>query len=472
MKNAVIIGAGPAGLTVAYELLKKTDIHPIILEKSDKIGGISKTLNYKGNRIDIGGHRFFTKSDEVNKLYNEIGKDIFMKRNRVSRIYYKNTFFDYPIKLSAKLFKNLGLKDTIISGFDYASALVYKRKETNLENFYVNKFGYHLYDIFFNGYTTKLWGVSPRELSADFGAQRVKGVSIKEVLKNAIFKNTNETSLIEEFDYPKFGPGQFYEEMARRIIEMGGEIRFNENVKEIIVNNEELDVSNPVIKSINGIECDYVFSSMPIVELINALKMDVPENVKDIANNLPYRDFNTVGILVKDLKIKDIDGTRLKDCWDYIQDTKIKCGRIQLFNNWSPFLPKDDENTVWIGMEYFLTKGDKFWNMDDENFINFAINELVIMGYINSEDVIDAVRIKQEKAYPGYFGSYKDFDEVRLFLNTFDNLYCVGRNGQHRYNNMDHSILTGIRAVECITKQEDKENVWSVNTEKEYHETK
>lgn len=507
-KKAIIIGAGPAGLTAAYKLLKETDIKPIILEESNVVGGISQTVNYKGNRMDLGGHRFFTKNEEVNKIWQElmilqsnkskddillnrnrifkgtdkngdpeINDNVFLLRNRVSRIFYKRKFFDYPISMKAQTFINMGFIDTMRGGFGYLASLIHKREEKSLEDFYVNRFGKPLYSMFFEKYTEKLWGVHPSRLSADWGAQRVKGLSISKVLKEALCKpfkkgKTQETSLIEEFEYPKYGPGQLYQVMAEKIIEMGGEIIYNTKVKTIEFNGNN-------IKSINNkYTGDYYISSMPIKDLFMSFDTNVPDDIYQSAINLPYRDFITVGLLLKKLDLKnktkiETVNNIVPDCWIYMQEPDLKIGRMQIFNNWSPYLVKDFNENVWIGLEYFCTEGDKFWNMTDEEFIELAINELIKIKVISKEDIIDSTRIKVKKAYPAYFGTYNKINDIQQYLNNIENLYCVGRNGQHRYNNMDHSMLTSIEAINLIKENnKDKSILWKVNTEKEYHETK
>ena len=509
-KKIIIAGAGPAGLTFAYELLKKSKKYDvIILEESNDIGGISKTVKYKGNRIDIGGHRFFTKSDEVNKIWNEIlpiqgkpskddiklkrkinlndnGPDpekedkVLLKRNRISRILFCNKFYDYPISLKFETIKNMGFIRTIICGFSYIKSCIFKKHETNLENFYINRFGKKLYSLFFEDYTTKVWGRSPKEIDASWGAQRVKGISIRKVIGNALsklFKIKNkdvETSLIEEFTYPKYGPGYLYEEMANKIIDMGGTIIKNSKVIKI---NTKKNIVTDVISMENNEEkkykCNYFISSMPLKDLIE--NMDAPKKVTSIASNLPYRDFITFGILTKKLKIKNKTDIKtinniIPDTWIYVQDRTVKMGRIQVFNNWSPYMVKDYKKTVWIGLEYFCNENSEFWNMSKKKGIEFAINELVKIGFIDKKNVIDATRIKVKKAYPAYFDSYKDIDKVIKYINTFDNLYCIGRNGQHRYNNMDHSMLTAIKAVDSILNNTNKNEIWNVNIEQDYHE--
>ncbi len=512
MKKVLIIGAGPAGLTAAYKLLKSNqDIDVTILEASENIGGISRTYNYKNNRMDIGGHRFFSKDKRVTDLWNEImpmqgkpakddiilnnqkkyvdgGPDpqkedrVMLLRRRVSRIFFLRKFFDYPISMKFETFKNMGLKNTWVAGWGYIGSCLHKRKETNLENFYINRFGKPLYEMFFEDYTTKVWGISPKEISADWGAQRVKGLSLFKALGEIIAKPFKklfhskkvETSLIEEFSYPKYGPGQLYETMANEIIKMGGKIIFNEEVNHIEVNNHHIEK----IKTNNHeYAADYYISSMPIKDLYNSFD-NYNKEAFDVATNLLYRDFITVGLLLPKLKIKN--QTKMKtvsnivpDCWIYIQERDVKVGRLQIFNNWSPYMVNDLENTVFVGLEYFVNENDEMWNMSDHDFIEFAKDELQKIDIIDKNDVIDACRLNVKKAYPAYFGSYKDFDNVVDDLKQFDNLLCVGRNGQHRYNNMDHSMVTAMIASEIILNNNyTQDDLWSVNTEKEYHETK
>ena len=515
---AVIIGAGPAGLTAAYELLKNSrDIKPIVLEAEQFVGGISRTAEYKGNRIDIGGHRFFSKDERVNALWAEIlpaqgapafddqllGREkplvagnpdpekedeVMLVRDRVSRIIYKRKFFDYPITLSVRTLWNMGFFQTLKSGFGYLGAKFKKREENNLENFYINRFGKPLYATFFESYTEKLWGVHPRNISADWGAQRVKGLSVGKAIVTALTKPFRkkdkqvETSLIEQFLYPKKGPGQLYEKMAKEILKMGGEIRFGETVCKIAIENGRVrSVSTYGANGeTNTYEAEIFFSSMPIKDLFVAIGQEnVPENVYGVATTLPYRDFMTVGLLVDKLKVKNKTkkktlGNIVPDCWIYVQDRSVTLGRIQIFNNWSPYMVDEPEKKVWLGLEYFCDEGDGMWTSDDNAFIQKAVSELVEIGVIESENaVLDSTLLRVKKAYPAYFGSYKDFGLVKTWLNGLENLWCIGRNGQHRYNNMDHSMATAMLACEHVLRGEtDKEAVWSVNTEKSYHETK
>lgn len=490
-KKAVIIGAGPAGLTAAIELKRRTSVTPVIFEESHEVGGISKTVNYKGNRMDIGGHRFFSKNDEVMRWWSEVmqrdkGADREMLvRDRVSRIFFLRNFFDYPITLSYETFKNMGFWNTVCSGLDYLKARLFPRKEVSLEDFYINRFGNRLYKLFFEDYTTKVWGKHPSFLGADWGSQRVKGVSVTAVVKDFIQKKLGqkksvretETSLIEEFYYPKYGPGQLWESVADDAVSCGVELYKSHLVKRIYLKHNRVECVDVVCPDgqIKKVNCDYLLSSMPIKELVAAMEgPDVPQRVRGIASELPYRDFITVGLLVDKLKIKAKDGASLiPDTWIYIQERDVKIGRLQIFNNWSPYLVADKENTVWLGLEYFCDEDDELWKMDKDEFVGMAVGELVKIGIIEENAVMDAHHVKVRKAYPAYFGAYYELGEVREFLDSIENLFCIGRNGQHRYNNMDHSMLTAMEAVKNIEKGvADKENVWSVNTENEYHEVK
>ncbi len=521
-KNVIIVGAGPAGLTTAYYLLKNSDKYNVtILEKDSIIGGISKTVEFDGYKIDTGIHRFFTKNDEVEKIwldclplqgkpayddkllnvdkpYVEGGPDpekedkTMLIKNRITRIFYGRKFYDYPVSLNMTTIKNMGFFTLMKAGFSYLKSCIHKLPETSLENFYINRFGKVLYSMFFESYTEKVWGIHPSKISADWGSQRVKGLSITAVIKDMfkrLFKkkdNKNtETSLIEQFIYPKLGSGQVYEEMANKIKEMGGEIILNADVKEIKFKGNK--ISNVTYLKDNEkirIKTDICVSSMPIKYLFeNAKGIDIPKNIYNIATKLPYREFMSVGLLVDKLYLENTTNVKtlnniIPDSWIYVQEPDVKMGRIQIFNNWSPYLFKSKEeikNKVLFTLEYFCSEKDEYWNMSDEEFINFSIEEALKLKIISSKDVVEkSIRIKIPKAYPAYFGTYSKIDKVIDYLNKFNNLYCVGRNGQHRYNNMDHSMLTGIETAKNIinNKSSDKKEIWNVNTEKDYHEEK
>lgn len=517
MQKVIIIGAGPAGLTAGIELLKSgRDYDVTILEETGEIGGISRTVRHHGNRMDIGGHRFFSKDDRVMKWWDVflprqgapayddkvLGRNVPLKkggpdpekedtvmltRNRVSRIYYKKKFFDYPVKMNARTIRNMGFATTIAAGFSYLASVVRKKKEDSLENFYINRFGRKLYSMFFEGYTEKLWGRHPSRIDASWGAQRVKGLSVLAIIKDVFRKmlpggkhsKKVETSLIEEFYYPKYGPGQLWETVADKFTAMGGTIEKNSRVTKVKTKDKKA-VSLTYEKDGKTVELegDYIISSMPVKDLVMGMN-DVPEAVKSYAEGLPYRDFVTVGLLVDKLNLKN--ETKLKtlgnivpDCWIYVQDTGVKLGRIQIFNNWSPYMVKKPEETVWIGLEYFCAEGDKYWKLSEEKWKKLSARELIKMGIIDSEDqILDYHKEAVKKAYPAYFDTYDHMGEIVEYLNGFDNLYCVGRNGQHRYNNMDHSMVTSFEAVKNIVNGvHDKSNVWNVNTEQEYHEEK
>ncbi|MDY3910156.1 MAG: NAD(P)/FAD-dependent oxidoreductase [Eubacterium sp.] len=516
MKKALIIGAGPAGLTAAYELLKQSnDTEVVVLEESNCIGGISKTVEYKGNRMDMGGHRFFSKDARVNEWWRamlpmqgapskddlvlereiplaEKGPDpesqdrVMLVRHRVSRILFNSKFYDYPISLKLQTFRNMGFFNTIKVGFSYLASVIHKRPEDNLENFYINRFGRKLYGMFFEYYTENLWVRHPKQIDAAWGAQRVKGLSIIAVIKDVfgkIFKKKNrqvETSLIEEFQYPKLGPGQLWEVTADEVEKLGGTILMESKVVAIHKNKEGklTGLSYEKDGETINIDGDYVISSMPLKDLVLGMN-DVPEESTRIAKGLPYRDYMTLGVLVNKLNLENKTdlktvGNIVPDCWVYVQDRNVRLGRFQIYNNWSPYMVKDLENTVWIGLEYFVNEGDEYWNMTEEEFSKLAIEEMIKLGLIeDSSAVLDTHMEKVKKAYPAYFDTYDEIDTLVDFINTIPNLYCVGRNGQHRYNNIDHSMVTSFEAVDNIlTGRTDKSNIWNVNTEKEYHEEK
>ena len=525
-KVAVIAGAGPAGLTAALELLRTTDVKPIIFEAEDVIGGISRTARYNGNRMDIGGHRFFSKSDVVMDWWQGIlplqgaaskddiaigrtvpltqgGPDpektdyVMLCRSRLSRILFLRKLFDYPVSLNGATIRNLGLWRMFKIGMSYIKVqLMPARKENSLEDFMINRFGVELYRTFFRDYTEKVWGVPCSKISPDWGGQRIKGLSITKTVVHAlkqIFakssdirqKNT-ETSLIGQFLYPKFGPGQLWETVAEMVLAAGGEIHTNAKVVGVNRSADGKHVESVVIDKnhyTETIPCDYFLSTMPVKELVSALdneKMPVPVEVKRVANGLVYRDFITVGLLLDKLLIKNpaklgTPESKLKfvaDNWIYVQESDVKLGRIQVFNNWSPYLVADP-GKVWIGLEYFATEGDVMWRMPDADFIKFAIAELDKIDVARPEDVRDSVVFHIKKAYPAYFGTYGEFDKIRDFVDPIENMFLMGRNGMHKYNNMDHSMLAAMEVVKCIREGiADKTAIWNVNSEEDYHEDK
>ena len=521
-KTAVIIGAGPAGLTAAYELLMRTDVRPVVIEMSGILGGISATVKYKGNRIDIGGHRFFSKSDRVMKWWlqhlpleeqssveplglryqgqsrelavsdgvDAVGHEqVMLVRERKSRIYFLRKFFDYPISLSPDTIRKLGLLRTARIGLSYFRRTLFPLKEVkNLEQFFINRFGDRLYRTFFKSYTEKVWGVPCTDIDAEWGAQRIKNLSVWKTIKHFVGKKLRgktagvsqkdtETSLIERFLYPKYGPGQMWEEVARKIEEMGGTIVMEQGVQQLHVRDNRIVAVTTADRSGRTFtyEGDYVFSTMPVRNLIRSLDSAVPGNVKEVNDGLMYRDFITVGLLLKDLNIKEDtpQGKKLiSDNWIYIQEPDVIAGRLQIFNNWSPWMVSDPKK-VWIGVEYFCNENDSLWIRSDEELKRLAAQELAKIGIIQESAVLDSMVLRVPKAYPAYFGTYARFDEIREFLDMFENLFLIGRNGMHRYNNQDHSMLTAMTAVDSIISgRKDKANIWDVNTEKEYHEVR
>ena len=514
-RRAVIIGGGPAGLTAAVELLRRTGIKPIVLEASQEIGGISRTVKYKGNRMDIGGHRFFSKSDRVMRWWLDmmpiegdsggaldihyhgqtqavesnrsapnanLEDNVMLVRERKSRIYYLRKFFDYPIKLSIDTLCKLGLARTVRCGISYMrSALLPKREERTLEDFLINRFGNQLYLTFFKSYTEKVWGVPCHQISAEWGAQRIKGLSLKAVVLHFLKKNFSsnksgdlaqkqtETSLIERFLYPKLGPGQLWEKAAKLIQESGGELHMGVSVDRIEVEGNQvarIGGTNAAGEKV-WFEGDYFFSTMPVRELIRAFSVEVPKEVNEVSEGLMYRDFITVGLLAKKLAVKEKDGSALKDNWIYVQ-----VGRIQIFNNWSPWLVADPDKT-WIGLEYFCNDIDALWRLPDDEMKKLAVEEVSRIGILRAEDVEDGHVVRVPKTYPAYFGTYDRFEVVRTYVDQIENLFLVGRNGMHKYNNQDHSMLTAMTAVDNIVQGiTAKDNIWAINTEMEYHEEK
>jgi protoporphyrinogen oxidase len=517
-KRAIIVGAGPAGLTAAYELLKRTEIVPIVLEKSGFIGGISRTTDYKGNRMDMGPHRFFSKSDRVMDWWlsvmplaakegatatisyqnksREISPEATGSRDsdkvmllikRLTRIYFLRKFFAYPIQLSIDTLKTLGLIRTVRIMISFLYIRLFPRKpEKSLEDFIINKFGKQLYLLFFKDYTEKVWGIAPSQISAEWGAQRIRGVSLSKAIAGAvkglrenkkgdISQKGTETSLIEQFLYPKHGPGSLWEEVARQVEEKGGKVYLFQDVQRIYVSEGKVQ-SVVTVNSKTGQtgtwEGDYFFSTMPVQELVAGMGEELPGEVKEVAAGLLYRDFINVGILLKRMSTEKGEKLELKDNWIYIQERDVMVGRLMIYNNWGGGMIKD-QNTTWIGMEYFCNKTDELWSRSDEAIQRLAIGELVKMDLARAEDVLDSTVQRMEKTYPAYFGTYDRFDVVRKYTDQFENLFLIGRNGMHKYNNSDHSSLCAMVAVDNIVAGvTTKDNLWAINTEHEYHEEK
>ena len=545
-KIAVIAGAGPAGLTAAYELKKRTNIQPIVYEKSDSLGGISQTAKYKGNRIDLGGHRFYTKSrrvedwwfsllpiqaqenfdstkeqwssiDDGDRLVDDLVQgekidhdrqvhkpaphpdlvdEVMLSRSRLSRIFHNKTFFPYPLSLSPALVGRLGFFNSIWIFMSYLYAHIFpKSNEEYLDAFFVNRFGKRLYETFFRAYTEKVWGVPCSQIRADWGAQRIKGLSLRKALLQAVKdmlpfddideQKKREISLINHFYYPKFGPGQMWEIAAERITAASGQVHKKQNVSRVFLENNR--VSSVSVLDGNGVEtkqpCDYFFSSMPLRELVSIISPAPPEEVRKVAEGLVYRDFMTVGLLLKKLDVKSGPRfgdyfrkkspplTMLPDNWIYIQDGVVKVGRVQIFNNWSPYMVADPKNTVWLGLEYFVNIGDDLWNMKDEDMIQLGLSELVKIGFIDKADFLDGCVLRVPKAYPAYFGSYNQLSIIYDYFNTIPNLFLIGRNGLHRYNNQDHSMMTAMLAVDLlVANKSDKKIIFECNIDSDYQE--
>src|SRR6266404_5486024 len=522
-KAAVIIGAGCAGLTAALELLRRSDVMPLVFECDSQVGGIAKTVVYRGNRMDLGGHRFFSKSDWVMRWWQEIlpiagdqtevaanlhihyqGRSreivpatlpqsspeaVMLVRQRLSRIFYRRRFFDYPLKLNTNTLSNMGLIETLRIGLSYGQSQMIKRSpETSLEDFFVNRFGDRLYRTFFKDYTEKVWGVPCEEISAEWGAQRIKGLSVAKAIAHALtrpFRSSSdtaqkgtETSLIERFLYPKFGPGQMWEEVARQVEMRGGGIHLRHRIVGIERNGSEVTavtVRDETTGTDRRICCDYLVSTMPVCDLTAMLQPEDADVIR-VADRLPYRDFMTVGLLLKKMNTKVAKPPTAStngmppDNWIYIQEPDVKIGRLQVFNNWSPALVSDPD-TIWLGLEYFCRKGDALWSMEDAKFIDFAAAELEKIGLIDRRDVMDGTVVRVPKAYPAYFGEYSQFGQVRSYLERFSNLYPVGRNGMHRYNNQDNSMLAANGAVTSIINGGDgRSDIWNINAEDDYHE--
>lgn len=519
-RTAVIIGAGPAGLTAAWELLQRTDYHPVVLEMSDQLGGLSQTVVHNGNRIDIGGHRFFTKVDRVMDWWLDMlplqqldqatpityhrrtttlpasaGPDteaMMLVRPRKSRIYFQRQFFDYPLRLTPDTLRKLGVGRTARIAASYARASLRQRPEHSLEDFLINRFGRQLYRTFFKSYTEKVWGVPCHEISADWGAQRIKGLNLRTALEHFlrrllpgspvdIAQKDTETSLIEQFLYPRLGPGQMWETVAARVQAAGGEVRTGWEVVEVRAAPDQQRVTGVVARGPGGarrvLDADVVISTMPIQELVRALAptAPAPPAVRAVSEGLIYRDFFTVGVLADRLKLHDtIDGAPvpIRDNWLYIQDPDVHVGRMQIFNNWSPALVRDP-STAWVGMEYFCTRGDALWSRSDDALMALAREECARLGILDPRLVRDQCVIRMPRTYPAYFGTYGQFDTLRAWLDPFHNLMLVGRNGMHRYNNQDHSMLTAMMAVDQLAAGTvNKADLWAVNTEQEYHEVR
>lgn len=534
---AVIAGAGPAGLTAAWELLARTDVHPIVIEATGAIGGIAQTYVHNGNRIDIGGHRFFSKSERVMRWWLGIlppqgapaaddvalGHDlelatqavirrlapeldervreelrpapdperedaVMLRRPRLSRIYFARHFFPYPLGITLKVAWRLGLLNTALITLSFLWAKAFPaRDETYLDAFFVNRFGRRLYETFFHGYTEKVWGVPCNQIRAEWGAQRIKGLSLKRAVAHAIHdllssdfrkeQERRETSLITRFWYPKYGPGQMWEAVAEQVRGAGGELRQHTEVVGVRMTDgavKSVRVRDAKTGRCDELACDYFLSSLALREFLPMVEPAPPEPVLEVAAGLRYRDFITVGLLLDRLHVLERGRppqATVRDNWIYVQDAGVRVGRIQIFNNWSPYLAADHARTVWIGLEYFANRGDDLWSKCDADLIALGKQEIDAIGFARGADVRDACVLRMPNAYPAYFGSYDRFDEVRRWASGVPNLFCIGRNGMHRYNNQDHSMLTAMMAVDAIAAgSTDDSALWGVNMDASYGE--
>ena len=507
-KKIIIVGAGPAGLTAAYELAKTQKYQITVIEADNQVGGISKTIDFNGNLIDIGGHRFFSKSQKVLKWWAqflpiidttqhvEIGyhkktqsldpilqknsDEAMLIRKRASRIYFNKKLFDYPLKINLLLFSNLGFVRSLRIILGILNVRLFPIKdERNLEDFFINNFGKELYYTFFKGYTEKVWGKSCTELSSDWGRQRIKGLKVRDLIFHSLRKvfiplnkrKDEKHTLIERFLYPAKGPGMLWEQVAESCSLLG--VNFLLNSKVVKIQNSQNDISGVSYTSKDNLgkelnlDCDALFTTMPLKQLFGSFQYPAPIEVDSIAKNLEYRDFLIVGLELSQLNLVNRKGKLIDDNWLYIQEGSVKVGRLQIFNNWSPFMVASDN--VWIGAEYFCLEKDEIWNASDEVIIQFALSELASIGILDTKNFISGKVVRCLKAYPTYAGSYSQIGALIKYLDTQKNLYPIGRNGLHKYNNQDHSMLTAFKAVEIFEQGlSSKEAIWAINSDDEY----
>ena len=464
----IIIGAGPAGLAAGYELAKAGQ-PVLIIEAESEVGGLCRTIDHNGYKFDFGGHRFFTKNQEVQKFWQDLLQEDFLERPRLSRIYYCQKFFAYPIKLFDALLK-LGLKESILVGLSLIKTRI-KRKikkmpEITFEDSITNRFGERLFNHFFKSYTEKLWGISVKELGADWAAQRMKDLSLWQLLKTFIYKREGQIkSLIEKFNYPKFGPGMFYDRVAEEIKKIGNEIILETKLIKIIHNNNKVEkiIAQKKKGEILEITGENFISSVPLNEMLKSLDPVIPETLLNMVNKMRFRSFFDVCLVVNQKEV-------IPDNWIYVHEPEVTLLRVQNFKNWSPYMSAD-ENKTPIGAEYTVWETDELWQMPDERKIDLAQEELNMIGLIKKDLNLDVLVIQNKYAYPVYHLDYKkDLEQIFSYLKQFKNFQTIGRSGLYRYNNMDHSILTGFYAARNILG--GNFDVLSVNTDEEYHEQK
>ncbi len=466
MKKVIVMGAGPAGLSLAY-LLSKENINTYVVEKEDAVGGISKTINYKNYYFDIGGHRFFTRFKEVDDLWHEILADKFRRTRRLSRIYYNNKFFNYPLT-AVNALMGIGIIKTVLFILSYIKARLFpfKNPET-FEQWVTNQFGYLLYRTFFKTYTEKVWGITCTVLQAEWAAQRIKGLSLSKAIHHAIFKpkKSKIKTLIDEFNYPVLGPGMMYNEMKSKSEKLGARVLLKSYVSKI--NHENMLVKSVEYVDVSGntniIEGTDFVSSIPITELIEKLDPKPNNEVLSASSKLCYRSIVTVDIIVNK---KDI----FPDNWIYIHSKEVMLGRIQNYKNWSKDMVKDQEKSS-LGLEYFCNEGDDFWEMSDSDIFKLASYEIEKIKICKKSDIEDYFIVRAPKAYPVYFKDYaKYLNIIKGYVKGFNNLQLIGRYGMYKYNNMDHSILTGLYAAKNIIEGNNKYNIWDANIDSEYNE--
>jgi len=447
--SVIIIGAGPAGLGAAHELTTR-NVRPLVIEKSGLVGGIARTENHKGYRFDIGGHRFYTKCDEVRRLWHEVLGDDFVEVSRLSRIFYRGRFIKYPLELLDTV-RCLGVTESILVLLSYLKTQVFPpSEEQTFEQWVTRRFGARLFRTFFKTYTEKIWGIPCDVLRADWAAQRIRGLSLTRAVRNAIFRTEGAKSLIKEFSYPVLGPGMMWQRFEQAVVDRGG--RAEMHAEAVRVSREDSRATT----------AEHVISSMPATELVQRLSPAAPDDVLRAAAGLKYRAFIMVALIVNRADL-------FRDNWIYVHDPAVKVGRIQNFKNWSAAMVADPAKTC-IGMEYFCSEGDALWTMPDAELLDLAARELAALGLAERADIEDGAVVRQPKAYPIYDEGYdRRVRVVRDFVSTFGNLQTIGRNGMYRYNNQDHSMLTGMLAARNVLGEDH--DLWSVNAERSYGET-
>jgi len=515
MKKFIIIGAGPAGLTTAYELRKRDkDSEIIILEAGDKVGGIARTLEFEGNFVDVGPHHFFTGSKYIKSIWNKFlpeqgapsrddkllgvepelnagGPDpdeqdrVMLNRTRVSRILYDGKFFDYPLSFKKDTIKKLGFKKAFYFGFGVLKSRIIRRKERTMEDYMINNFGRGLYNEFFRTYTIKTWGENPENISSECGTQRIKGISLRKALKqfiksvlgiksSALDEQKGSINEVRRIKYPKYGAGQMWELMANELRSGGVDIRLGVRVTGIKIENKR---ATEITAKTNNCEeiltADYIISSIPIAKLFESFTYcgDTHPVAHEYAVSLRYRNFVMIGIFASQLRkkndteIKTINGS-LPDCWSYIYNNVAKMSRFNVYNNFSPYVIRNWKDEVFLGIEYMCDDSDDIWKSGEAESVEIAVGEAEKVGLLKRSDIIRTIKVAEPHAYPSYSGSYGNFGEIRDYIDSVENLYSIGRKGQHRYLDMDQSMLTAVECVKHIYGEiPDKNSIWEVTEE-------